>query len=142
MSNLIKALLTVAALFIAVVMAYGIVITAPTPAQVEPDEIATAIRTQIVEKQTVQMTVRSQGNVEPLTASELIPEVSGKIKWISPKLVAGGYFEADEVLLQIDDRDYRSMVQRGQAVLSRAQAEDEHARFDPFVAFLKDTCLG
>ena len=130
MSNLIKALLTVTALFIAVVMAYGIVITAPTPAQVEPDEIATAIRTQVVEKQTVQMTVRSQGNVEPLTESELIPEVSGKIKWISPKLVAGGYFEADEVLLQIDDRDYRSMIQRGQAVLSRAQAEDEHARFE------------
>ncbi len=130
MSNLIKALLTLGVLFAAVVMAYGIVVTAPTPDQVEPEEVATAIRIQRVEKQAVQMIVRSQGNVEPLTESELIPEVSGTIKWISPKLVAGGYFTADEVLLQIDDRDYRSMVERGQAILSRAQAEDEHARFE------------
>jgi RND family efflux transporter MFP subunit len=130
MSNLIKGLLTMGVLFVAAVMAYGIVITAPTPAQIEPDEVATAIRTQLVEKQQVRLMVRSQGNVEPLTESDLIPEVSGKVKWISPKLVAGGYFEADEVLLQIDDRDYRSLVLRADAALARAKAEDEHARFE------------
>lgn len=130
MSNLIKGLLTIGVLFVAAVMAYGIVITAPTPAQIEPDEVATAIRTQVAEKQQVRLMVRSQGNVEPLTESDLIPEVSGKVKWISPKLIAGGYFAADEVLLQIDDRDYRALVLRADAVLARARAEDEHARFE------------
>ena len=49
---------------------------------------------------------------------------------MSSKLVAGGYFEKDEILLSIDDRDYRSAVGRSQASVTRAKAEDEHARFE------------
>ena len=72
----------------------------------------------------------SQGNVRPRIQSELIPEVSGRVKWMSPKLVSGGYFDKDEILLSIDDRDYRSSVARHQARVTRAKAEDEHARFE------------
>jgi RND family efflux transporter MFP subunit len=130
MSNLIKALLTVGVLFTAVVMAYGLVLTAPTPMQVEPEEVSTAVRVQTVEKHPVQLKVRSQGNVLPLTESDLIPEVSGRVEWISPNLIAGGYFEKDELLLKLDDRDYQSSLIRSKAGLARAEAEDEHARFE------------
>jgi RND family efflux transporter MFP subunit len=130
MSNLIKALLTIGVLFTAVVMAYGLVLTAPTPMQVEPEEVSTAVRVQTVEKHPVQLKVRSQGNVLPLTESDLIPEVSGRVEWISPNLIAGGYFEKDELLLKLDDRDYQSSLIRSKAGLARAEAEDEHARFE------------
>jgi len=130
MSNLIKGLLTVGVIFTAVVMAYGLVLTAPTPEQVEPEEVSTAVRVQTVKKHPVQLKVRSQGNVLPLTESSLIPEVSGRVNWISPNLVAGGYFKKDEVLLKLDDRDYQSSLLRSQAGLARAEAEDEHARFE------------
>jgi len=130
MSHLIKAGITIGVLFVSAVMAYGIVISAPSPAQVEPEEVATTIRVQTITSQPVRLKVRSQGNVEPLTESPLIPEVSGKVKWISPKLVAGGYVETDEVLLHIDDRDYQSLVARSDAALARASAEDELAGFE------------
>jgi len=130
MGNTLKGLMTVFVLFVAVIMAYGLVATAPEPKQVEPEEVATSVRVQTITKQQVRLKVRSQGTVEPRTESELIPEVSGQIEWISPNLVPGGYFEKDEVLLRIDDRDYRSTVERARAALNRAKAEDEHARYE------------
>lgn len=127
---LMKTGLTFGVLLLAAVMAYGIVITAPTPEKVEMAEIATAIRTQAVTLETVRLKVRSQGAVAPVLQSDVIPEVSGKVKWVSPSLVAGGYFEAGDILLILDDSDHAAQVERGEAALARAAAEDDHARFE------------
>lgn len=129
-STVIKAIITVGVLFLAVVMAYGLVVTSPAPDQMEPEAIATSIRVKEVQPETVRLKVRSQGTVHPLTESELIPEVTGKVAWVSPNLSAGGFFDDGEVLLRIDDRDYRSALERAQAAHARAEAEEEHARFE------------
>lgn len=125
-----KSVMTVGIIFFAIIIAYGLLATAPQPEQIEPEEVATAIRVIRIKKQSIQLEVLSQGNVLPRIQSELIPEVSGRVKWMSPKLVSGGYFDKDEILLSIDDRDYRSSVARHQARVTRAKAEDEHARFE------------
>lgn len=127
---MLKTGITFAVLFLAVFVAYGLVRTAPEPDQVEPENAAISIRVLQAKKNSVQLEVISQGSVEPRQKSELIPETSGKIKWVSPNLVAGGYFNKDDVLLRIDDRDYRSKVARSEAALSRAQAEEELARYE------------
>ncbi|NND69311.1 MAG: efflux RND transporter periplasmic adaptor subunit [Halioglobus sp.] len=73
------------------------------------------------------LTVRSQGTVQPRSQSELIPEVTGIVNWISPSLVSGGAFKATDVLLRIDDADYRSQLQRSEAAFKRARIERQHA---------------
>jgi RND family efflux transporter MFP subunit len=78
----------------------------------------------------IQLKVHSQGTVVPNTESELIPEVSGRVTWVSPSLVNGGYFEAGDVLLKLDTNDYQSSLERARATLTRAEAEFEHARFE------------
>ena len=130
MRNSLKTGMTIGVLFFAVIVAYGLVKTAPEPPQVEPEEVAISVRVLEAEKNRVQLEVISQGSVEPHQQSELIPEASGRIKWVSPNLVAGGYFAKDDALLRIDDRDYRSTVARGQAALTRARAEEELARYE------------
>jgi RND family efflux transporter MFP subunit len=85
---------------------------------------------QEVTPEPIQLTVHSQGTVVPNTESELIPEVSGRVVWISPSLVNGGYFKAGESLLRLEDNDYRSTLERAQSSLTRAEAEYEHARFE------------
>ena len=130
MRNSLKTGMTIGVLFFAVIVAYGLVKTAPKPPQVEPEEVAISVRVLEAEKNRVQLEVISQGSVEPHQQSELIPEASGRIKWVSPNLVAGGYFAKDDALLRIDDRDYRSTVARGQAALARARAEEELARYE------------
>ncbi len=130
MSNLIKGIMSVAVLLIAGVVAVGIVATAPRPERVEPEDVATAVRTLEITKQEIRLKVRSQGTVTPRTESALIPEVSGRIEWISTNLVPGGYFEENEVLVKLDDRDLRATVERAKASLSRAKAEAEHSAFE------------
>ncbi len=129
-STAIKSIITIAVLFLAVVMAYGLVATAPAPRQVEPEATATLIRVTEVTPRAVQLRVRSQGTVEPEIKSALIPEVSGRVKWVSSSLVAGGYFEANQTLIRIDDSDYRSALERARATHARAIAEEDHARFE------------
>ena len=124
MNNVAKGLLTVMVLFVALIMAYALLATAPSPEQVEPEQVATAIRVQDIDVVSVQLSVRSQGTITPRTESALIPEVSGRVEWISPNLVPG------EVLLRMDNRDLKASVERSRAALARAEAEAEHSRFE------------
>lgn len=104
--------------------------TAPKiqPTAVEP--IATTVRVAVVDPQPIRLRVHSQGTVSPNTESALIPEVSGRVVWISPSLVNGGYFSQGQDLLRLESNDYRSALERARANLSRAQAEFEHSRFE------------
>ena len=122
----IPALVVIASIFGAVTL----MATSPQlkPSSVEP--IATAVRVREVTPQPIQLSVHSQGSVAPSTESNLIPEVSGRVVWMSPSLVNGGYFKTGEVLLRLEDNDYRSTLSRAQAALDRAEAEFEHARFE------------
>ncbi|MCP4840542.1 MAG: efflux RND transporter periplasmic adaptor subunit, partial [Halieaceae bacterium] len=67
--------------------------------------------------------INSQGTVQPRSQSELIPEVSGRVTWISPSLVNGGSFKDGDVLLRIDDADYLTLLERSEASLQRAEVE-------------------
>ncbi len=127
---LTKGIITIAIIIFSGVIAYVLNATAPKPEQMEPEEVATAIRVLKVRKEEIRLEVHSQGNVRPRVESEVIPEVSGRVKWTSPNLVPGGLFKKNEILLSIDDSDYRSAVARNQASVTRAKAEDEFSRFE------------
>ena len=96
-------------------------------ADVELEPYAPSVRVQRVQSRTEFLSVSSQGTVQPRTQSELIPEVSGQVVWLSPSLIGGGSFKQGDPLLRIDDADYRSTVQRSRAMLERATVEEEFA---------------
>ena len=70
----------------------------PPPKTTTEQPLATTVRIQEVMPQAVQLTVNSQGTVAPSTETELIPEVSGRVTWISPALVNGGFFNEGDAL--------------------------------------------
>lgn len=112
---------------------FGTITLMATSSQVnptQPEAILTTVRTMEILPKRVAMTVHSQGTVSPRTETNLVPEVSGRVVWVSPKLVSGGSFDANEVLLRIDDRDYEAVAGRAQAALDRAKAENEYSRFE------------
>ena len=104
--------------------------TAPVlePANDTPKPLTVRVRT--IETESIELKVHSQGSVAPSTVSQLIPEVSGRVTWTSPSLVAGGFFEAGQELARIDDLDYRNAQDRSNAALKRATAEVEHAKYE------------
>ncbi len=79
--------------------------------------------------------IRTQGTVRPGRESTLVPEVTGIIRTMSPNFVVGGYFEAGEVLISIDRRDYDIALSQANATFAQASAslQEEQARADQAV---------
>ena len=124
-----KSIVAVAALAVSVAITVTLLATGQQLSPSEPEPVAPAVRVMHIDPGSVRMMVHAQGTVSPRTEADLVPEVSGNVLWISPNLVAGGYFEKGEPLLRIDDRDYRNARERARATVDRAVAEDEFARF-------------
>ena len=68
-----------------------------------------------------QVRVFATGSVRPARQIELVPQVGGKVSWISPRLVNGGFFETGETLLKIEDADYRLAIDHAKAEIARAR---------------------
>ena len=107
-----------------------LILTSPQVEPNSPEPLAPTVRVREAVPQAVQLQVHSQGTVTPNRVTALIPEVAGRVVWISPALVNGGYFQQGEVLLRLDDKDLRSALQRAQAALARAEAERDHAHYE------------
>jgi RND family efflux transporter MFP subunit len=116
--------------------------TAPSLQPDTPDPIAVTVRVQEVSPEDVLLQVASQGSAQPTQESQLIPEVSGRVDWVSPSLVTGGAFKKGDTLLRIDSADYQRALTRAKAAMTRAAAEQENARFeDERLASLADRQL-
>jgi RND family efflux transporter MFP subunit len=117
-------------LLVSVFGAFTLLATSPElkPTSLEP--LSTTVRVLEMQPQSVRLTVHSQGTVAPNTETELIPEVSGRIAWISPSLVNGGTFAKGALLLRLDEQDYVTALDRARATLTRAEAEHQHAQFE------------
>ncbi len=125
-----KALLPIIVVAVAGLGAVTLLATSERLAPTQPEPVPPSVRVLEVAPKRVQMVVHAQGTVLPRIETQLVPEISGNVVWISPNLIAGGYFDADEPLLRIDDRDYRNAVERARANLSRTEAELEFSEFE------------
>ena len=76
--------------------------------------------------------ILGEGTVRPLQKIDLVPQVSGKVVYVSPALVNGGAFHKGETLLRIDPVDYELAVTLAMAKVKNAEsllrlAEEEAA---------------
>ena len=126
----IKVFLTLLILTLAVVAAAGIIMTRPMPEPVAIAPNVVAIRGIQMEAENIPLTIYAQGVVEPLTASELITQVNGRVAWVSPNFNAGGFFKQGEPLVKLESEDYEARVGLAEAREVRALAEFEHATFE------------
>jgi RND family efflux transporter MFP subunit len=85
----------------------------------------------------VQLTIETQGEARPQIEIDLVPEVGGKIVYVSPNFIEGGVFKKGETLVRIDDSNTQVAKIRAQAAVAQAEqalareiAEGEIARRD------------
>ena len=69
--------------------------------------------------------IYTQGIVRPKRAIELVPEVAGKIIWVSPNFTNGGSYAKGETLVRIDPRNYEFAIERAKANVADASAKLE-----------------
>ena len=97
----------------------------PKKERVELDPLVEVVE---LERMTTNFEVRSQGTVRPQTETILSAEVSGTITSISPKFLAGGVFQANEVLMRIDPTNYKVAVDQANALVAQREIEYEGAK--------------
>ncbi len=135
LTRLLKALLPFLVLGVALAAAFVMWANRPPVETLTPVVTPPAVRVQTVAFESVDLTVSSQGTVQPRTASQLVPEIAGTVLDVSPAFAVGGFFEEGDVLLQIDPYDYqqaliaaRSQLAQAQLRLAQEEAEAEVAR--------------
>jgi RND family efflux transporter MFP subunit len=89
-----------------------------------PPEKQKVIKTTVaeIELQNYQTIVTTRGIVRPHNEVTLNAEVTGKIVRVSPNFEDGAYFGEDEVLLELDDSDFKTAVLTAEAQVARAAA--------------------
>lgn len=122
-------------LAVAGVMAMGAL--KPEPEEKEDVVKAIPVLTEIAVLEDVNLTVTAQGEVQPRTKINIVPQVSGKISYMSPKFIEGGHFTKGDLLIRIEPDEYRlrvvqadAMVAQAQTVLTREQSESQIALKD------------
>lgn len=122
-----KVLLAIGALAAGVVGAMLLFATSPETPTARPQPAVPLVRTIAVETRSVQLRIATHGTVAPRTESDLVPEISGRVVWVSPALVSGGFFEEGDALLRIEKADYEVALERARAQLARTESEADRA---------------
>ena len=65
--------------------------------------------------------LEGHGQVQPRREVSIVPQVSGKVIWVHPQLVAGGLISKGSRLLNIDPADYKLAMERARAAVAAAQ---------------------
>ena len=85
----------------------------------------------------VELEITTQGEARPQSEIDLVPQVGGKITFVSPNFIRGGIFKKGETLVRIEDADFQVAVIRASANVAQAEqqlvreiAEGEIARQD------------
>lgn len=89
---------------------------------------APLVRTMTVRTAAAPVRVSGEGTVRPLKEIQLIPQVAGKVIYLSPNLVNGGAFQRDELLLRIDPADYHIAVTLAEAKVMDAESRLQLAK--------------
>lgn len=69
----------------------------------------------------VPIVVRAMGGVQPAESVKVIPQVGGRVTFVSPSLVPGKRIKKNELLVQIEPKDYDLAIRAAQAEVTQAQ---------------------
>ncbi|WP_353255430.1 efflux RND transporter periplasmic adaptor subunit [Hyphomonas sp.] len=83
------------------------------------------------------LTVNAQGEVRPKREISVSPQISGRVAYVSPDFIDGGFIRKGQVLVRVEGEDYelgvvraRSTVASAEQRLAREIAESELAQQD------------
>ncbi|HLU49809.1 MAG TPA: HlyD family efflux transporter periplasmic adaptor subunit, partial [Planctomycetota bacterium] len=128
---------------IAIVFVLGLALAAtawllrhPREAQrAEPPRSVPHVRALEVHPQDFDVTVRTQGTVEPRLVTSLVADVAGRIVEVASRWGNGAFFEKGDLLIQIDPSDYElaavaleAEVAQAELKLAREREEASSAR--------------
>lgn len=108
-------LLALIILAAAIAAATFVVKSKKPPEHVEKKESVVLVDALEVNQQNLALNIKVQGRVEAKQKTNLVGEVSGKVNYVSPKFETGAFVKKGDVLLKIDNTDYRLQLETARA---------------------------
>jgi len=130
MKRFAKILIGLAILAFAITVSSLLWVTRPRAEKTEREERPPVVEFQRAAYESAAFDIPSQGLVRATRRSRLTAEVGGRVVEISPRFETGRTVEKDEILLELDDTDYRATLAQAQSTLAEAEATlaNEEAR--------------
>jgi RND family efflux transporter MFP subunit len=109
----------------------------PEPEKAEEARIGLNVFAEQVRRGNLEITVEAQGEVRPRREIVVAPQISGRIAYVSPDFIDGGFIKQGQLLVRVEAADYelavvraRSGVASAEQGLTREIAEAELAQQD------------
>lgn len=93
----------------------------PVPRAVEEESARIQVTVVPAKHQVLHLAVEAQGTVRPKREIDLVAQVSGQVVEVDPAFVDGGFFDADQPLLRIDEREYRAALSSARSRVADAE---------------------
>lgn len=118
-----RALLPFLVIVIALVLTFVLVQSRKTPKPHETPHLGPLVEVGLLTKANRQVLVSGTGSAQSRYEVSITPQVKGRVRELSPQMVAGGTFQKGELLFAIEDVDYQLAIAHAQASLAQAELE-------------------
>lgn len=122
-SKLIKIILPLLIIVCGVVAAKILIANRPDPKKTPRENPGALVETLTVTRGERQVLVHGTGTVQSRQQVEIVPQVSGRVVEMAPSLVPGGFFNKGDLLLRIEEADYRLAVDKARAAMAKSEYE-------------------
>lgn len=122
MSRIISIVFTVIALVAMAGAAFmTIQILKPQPEQAEEKFSGLSVFSEPIRQDDLTFTVAAQGEVRPQREIVVAPQIAGRIAYVSPDFIDGGFIRRGQVLVRLEGADYELAVVRAQSGVASAE---------------------
>ena len=114
---------------ILIILAAGVAVakylikTKPEARRTPPAKIRTLVTTQKILPVSTHIKIKALGIMIPAQEINLQARVSGKVEYLHPDFTPGGIIKKGEVVVRLDETDYKLIIQHKQNLLDHAKAE-------------------
>ncbi|MCH9699222.1 MAG: efflux RND transporter periplasmic adaptor subunit [Gammaproteobacteria bacterium] len=118
---LIQPVLVLVILTAGYLSAKGLTLFNAEPPKAESVNYAPLVKTVLSRVESRILVIRGNGSIQARTRINVVPQVGGKVTRIHPQLRPGGYFKANQVLVEIEPIDYQLAVTSAESDVATAQ---------------------
>ncbi|HAE28745.1 MAG TPA: efflux RND transporter periplasmic adaptor subunit, partial [Hyphomonas adhaerens] len=93
----------------------------PEPEKAEDVRIGLNVFAEKVRRGDLQITVEAQGEVRPRREIVVAPQISGRISYVSPDFIDGGFIKKGQLLVRVEAADYELAVVRARSGVASAE---------------------
>jgi len=121
--TIIRILLPVIVVTLGLCCAYLIFKSGPKAKRRQPIRKAALVQVLTVQRTSPKVTIQAMGTIMPARRVTLHSQVSGRVVELASEFVIGGHFQAGEMMLKTDPREYRLTIVQRQSEVARARYE-------------------